>query len=516
MASSTLTVNGTSSRASSSTSELRQRYNAASRAFLVRDFASTASALQQGLQLAPTPTPEAWFTAVVNGQPIPADVDLRRRLEILQVTLLATVRSSASPAISSLSNLDPLLQLLPSRLIKALWDTLITPASPDAAAEKSDDSDAILPTPSAAFLHPSLAVALVLAALKLDEPRAARQVAEAWFGSVDAEVERVVWETAATLDLGEEFPLDAVGSGSGSSSGGAGGMSGSSILGAANSAAAPAGRSKADEAKKALVGGWLKLLDLLVLHVLPKLGEWEAAGDFVRLQGVENGGWVPDERVEAALHRLDDLQREEVHSAALRAERQKELDAARAGKKRDTRTNGRGSTGAVKSKARETSPATTSSSSGSSPGASPKKGRRGTGGSKGSTPSTSAGQTPRSSPPLAQNGASTGLGGLRSSLPSYLGGASSSSSNSSSSTTSPRPASPISSFISYLHYQYASDPLRILSVFVFLFAFSTWARRRLVSRRARGESGLGLASVLRVAVGKVGETVRMATKVTAL
>lgn len=50
--------------------------------------------------------------------------------------------------------------------------------------------------------------------------------------------------------------------------------------------------------KAKVLKSWVKALDLLTLHVLPRLGEWEAAGDFVRLQGVENGGWVPDERTE--------------------------------------------------------------------------------------------------------------------------------------------------------------------------------------------------------------------------
>lgn len=290
MSSTTTTINGT--KASSSTAELRQLYHTATRAFIERDFTRAASSLSEALRLAPSSSPDAWFDPVLHGRPLPATVDLRRRLDILRITLVATLRSSPTPAITGGPALAPLLALSPARLLKTLWTNLLAPTTALGASDDAETDDNILPTPLAAFLHPSLAVSLTLAALKLDQPNVARQIAEAWLGSVDAEVEKLVWETSTSegFNLRDEFPLDGVGSGSG------GGMSASGMLGTNGQDGARNG--KAEEARKAVVGGWLKLLDLLVLHVLPKLGEWEAAGDFVRLQGVENGGWVPDERVE--------------------------------------------------------------------------------------------------------------------------------------------------------------------------------------------------------------------------
>ncbi|GAA5898511.1 hypothetical protein JCM6882_007803 [Rhodosporidiobolus microsporus] len=516
MATATATINGTASRASSSTTELKQHYQAATRAFLVRDYPATASSLHNAFQLLPPARTRAWFDAIERGDPLQ---DLHRRLLILQVTFLATVRSAPvqppeGGRAGAVKDFAPLLDLPTSKLIKALWDSVLS--SPDAAAAEDEGaSDDILPTPSAAFLHPSLAVSLTLAALKLDSPRQARQIAEAWFGSVDGEVEKLVWDASQSgaFSVAEEFPLDGVGAG-----GASGGMSGSSILGQAGGAppARIGSSSKADEAKKALVGGWLKLLDLLVLHVLPKLGEWEAAGDFVRLQGVENGGWVPDDRVEAALRRLDELQREQAEAAAARIQRQKDLDAAKAEKKRASRSSASVDKG--KGKAREASPPTTASS-GSSSGGSPKKGASssssGARRSRSKSSSPTQGASPRTSPPAFSTST---FSGLRSSLSSYLARPSPSSS-SSTNAYPPAPApsrSPLSTFLAYLRYHYSTDPVRLLSIVAFGFAFVTWARRRVLTRRARGERGLGLGDLIRLVGGKVGETVGMATRVTAM
>ncbi|GAA5874637.1 hypothetical protein JCM8547_003944 [Rhodosporidiobolus lusitaniae] len=508
--SSTLTVNESRSKPSTTA---RQAYQSATRAFLERDYRQTALHLQLALDACPRPDQRQWFDSVVSGVP-EGDSLLRRKLETLHITFLATVRASPTPAIAAGEGLAPLLEQTPGKLVQSLWHSLLSSAEGPA----SEDAD-ILPTPLASFLHPSLALSLAFAALKLDEPRLARQAVEAWIGSVDAEVEKIVWETSERVrssggsSFEEEFPLDAVGS----SSGGANGMSGSGILGTAGTE-----KDKMKEARKAVVGGWLKLLDLLVLHILPQLGEWEAAGDFVRLQSVENGGWVPDERVEAALHRLTELQHDETLRITALAQRQRDLEAARAEKKRERepRRPSADSSSMSKGKARDTSPTTSSGSgSGSVPTTSPKKAARRSRGEK-----TSTSSTPKASPPLSSSPSSSthpttsGFGGLRSSLSSYLARPSSSSSQANGYPPSPTasPANPLASLISYLRHSYSADPLRVLSIVTFLFAFLTWARRRVLLRRARGERGLGLGEVLRLAAGKVGETVRMATKVTAL
>ncbi|BGP25796.1 hypothetical protein Rt10032_c06g2794 [Rhodotorula toruloides] len=471
--------------------ELRQRYNAATRAFLVRDYTATASTLHDALARCPRLPPSAWFDELRDaGVTLPLE-EIRRRLEILQITFLATVRSSPA-ALSPASNLTPLLDLPPAKLVKALWKNLIsTDRQAVPSVEVLDSEDDILPTPSAAYLHPSLAVSLALAALKLDEPRLARAIAEAWFGSVSEDVERMVWETSGTVDWeGGEFSLDGVG-----------GLGASSMLGAAD-------KQKPD-GRKQLVGPWLKLLDLVVLHVLPKLGEWEAAGDFVRLQGQENGGWVPDQRVEATLHRLAELQQEEVQLAAARVQRQKDLELA----KQKRASEARRSSDKGKERTRDSSSFRDPPSSGSSGPSSPTKASKQPR-SKSNSPRSS--NSPKPSPSLpysSSSSAPSSFAGMRDSLSSYL----------SHSPSPPAPShpprqrsSPLSSFVSYLRNHYSTDPVRLLSIICFIFAFMTWARRRMALRRARGQGRLGVLDAMRLAAAKVGETIGMATKITAL
>lgn len=280
----TAMVNGQKAT-SSSTAEARQLYHQATRAFLVRDYATAATCLHDGVSRLEHIEQDAWFRALeTGGSTQRAVIDLRRRLDILKVTLLATVRSSPA-ALSPAPSLTPLLELEPDKLVHALWSDLIGDSAPDADAE-------VVPTPAASHLHPSLAVSLALAALKLDSPKSARAVVEAWFGSVGEDVEVVVADFASngTVDwhAGLDFPLDQV----------AGGRAHQQDLSDSSTTLGQAPRSDQDAAVRALVGSWLRLLDLLVFHILPKLDEWDAAGDFVRLQGQENGGWVPDVRVE--------------------------------------------------------------------------------------------------------------------------------------------------------------------------------------------------------------------------
>ncbi|GAA5858789.1 hypothetical protein JCM1840_006557 [Sporobolomyces johnsonii] len=476
-----------------------RHYNAATRSFLVRDYSATASSLHDALSALPPVAPDTWFHALERAQPPSPEADLKRRLDILQITFLATVRASA-PALSPAPHLSSLLDLPPAALIKALWSSTLQSSASSSDPSASEPGE-ILPTPRAAFLHPSIAIALTLAALKLEEPRLARSVAEAWIGSAGDEVERVVWEASQAIDWANELLLDGVGAGGGY-------LSSSTVLG---------GKDKdKPEPRKALVNAWIKLLDLLVLHVLPKLGEWEAAGDFVRLQGVENGGWVPDERVEATLLRLTQLQREEAATAAFRMQRQQELEAAKAAAKRESRSSAK-DRDKGKGRAREGSPKSGGGSGGDSPTSSPGKrtprGRHSKNGKSAASPTSSP---PSRSPTLPP---ASGFAGLRSSLSSYLARPSPSSSFSTTSPTAAAPSSsmknPFSALAAYLRYHYSTDPVRLLSLICFFLALSTWMRRRFSARRARGGAGgLRLGDGIRLVLGKVAETVRMATKVT--
>lgn len=262
-------LSSTKSGGKSKLSQLKTHYRAATDAFLVRDYERTAISLDeaQSLLAVSTHKEDAWLTAVVEGREEP-ELDMARKLVILRITFLATVASSSPGSVESYpSSIHQILSLPSSALIPTLWHSLLP---------ESDASSDILATPSAAFLHPSLVVALSLGALKVDQPAQARSVIESWHASMSESVEAVVWEEGSKADWEMEYSLSGEG------------MSSSGIL---------SGPVKPG-ARRALLSSWVKAMDLQVLHVLPRLGEWEAAGDFVRLLGEENGGCMPDARVE--------------------------------------------------------------------------------------------------------------------------------------------------------------------------------------------------------------------------
>lgn len=244
---------------------IRTTYANAAHSFLLRDFPSTASHLSSVLSLLPPrPLPQSWLLNLQAGQE-DAEGELRRKIDILTITFLATLHSLPAPVTPYPPLISAFLSLPAPALIQTLWNGLL----------EGNEEGEILPTPKAAFVHPSIITALTLCALKLDEPRFARSVAESWFGSTSEQVEgyivSVIEGDGLDLAVGE-FGV---------------GMGGSMSI----------GRKKGG---RALVGCWLRLLDLLTLHVLPRLGEWEAGEDFVRLQSGENGGWLPDARVEVS------------------------------------------------------------------------------------------------------------------------------------------------------------------------------------------------------------------------
>lgn len=273
------------------TKALRTVYSAAAKAFLLRDYGSTANLLEDATTAAGKNAggkQEDWFRAIQQEEKATTttttttgatrlELELKRKVDILTITFLATVHSSAnsndpSGDFTPPESISSLLSLAPRPLLTTLWHSSLT----------SPSSGDILPTSHAAYLHPSIAIALALAALKLNEPRLARSITEAWFGSISTDVDQFLADQVAQLDSEEEvmgqFPVD-------------GGLGGSTLW---------LKKETSTKCGKALVGCWFRLLDLLVLHVLPKLGEWEAARDVVELQSRENGGWVPDARIQVS------------------------------------------------------------------------------------------------------------------------------------------------------------------------------------------------------------------------
>lgn len=136
-------------------------------------------------------------------------------------------------------------------LIEKLWKDLLLPYT--GAEGEGEDGGEIVATSRAREIHPSLATTLGLSAMKLGEVRLAKEVCESWFGSVGEEMEKKLLE---------------------------GGTEGK------------------------LMKSWIKLWELLVLHVLPQLEEWDAAGDWCLAQKPENGGWLDDALVEVRLFYL--------------------------------------------------------------------------------------------------------------------------------------------------------------------------------------------------------------------
>jgi len=251
-------------------------YAEGTRAFLSRDFVKTASCLHLARPKT-TRQSDEWFRLLQSREPNELElnaVGLEQRIAVLEITLLATAHATAQPAsLPWPAHFAALFALTPKQLLEAVWVNLF--------AEPASPPPAILASPAAGFVHPSLAATLVLAALKLGEPDSARALAEAWFGSVAGEVDDVIADAAGRADLGAEFPVA-----------GQGTIGSSQVL--------PKPGAKPDPAKQ-LLGAWVKLHDLLCLHVLPRLGEWEAAADAVNAQAVENGGFVPHGRVDVSL-----------------------------------------------------------------------------------------------------------------------------------------------------------------------------------------------------------------------
>lgn len=249
---------------SASLESLKRRYRTAAKAFVLTDYSTAAVALEPSR--APPVSPE-WLEAVERDSPS-ALLDVERKLAVLRITFLATVHATPAEVPATCPALAALVALPATQLVHTLWAELT------AAPPSTTDSD-IFATPLAAFLHPALVLALALAALKIDQARAARAAMEAWFGSVAEQVDRVIFDEVSSADFDwRDFGVDGEGGASMTAS------------------------TRDVDPKRALVGSWLRLYDLLTLHVLPSLGEWEAAADFARGQSVENGGWVPDERVE--------------------------------------------------------------------------------------------------------------------------------------------------------------------------------------------------------------------------
>ncbi|SCV73416.1 BQ2448_7342 [Microbotryum intermedium] len=501
------------SPSSAASASIKSYYRSATSAFLIRDYVHTSQSLHGAQQVLSSSAASAaapssdWVHTLATSNTIPPNVEWARKLTIFEITFLATCRSHPLPTLAPPgSALHPTHQYyidLPiDALIPTLWSGLVLQYP-----TRSSSTD-ILASPLASSVHPSLVVALALAALKLDQPRQARAALEAYLGSISEHLESVIEGAARSVDWATEFQLDETMSMSMSNhpahthnnTNTTNHMSSSGVL-----------RPHMD-ATRALLASWLKVVDLLSLHVLPRLGQWEAAGDFIRLQSVENAGWIGDIRLDVT------LQREEIEQSASREQRiraQKEAVATAAASavameqqqaaNRRARANGKGKARATTNEGSSKPPHgerhSSDLSSNGSPGS--KSSHHGHGRhSNGSRPAT-----------YDPHASETGFAAMRSSLTSYLSQSVPSTSSSASSSVFSSNRSLSTALLESLK---GYDPVRLLSTVCVAFALMMWVRRTTARRRADGKSGLGVVEGLWTVAGKLGEVVKMGTKVTQL
>lgn len=293
-------------QSSSPVATAKRLYRDAARAFLVRDFALASRALahaREALTSSSSITGHEWLELVRDSntqqqqqRKEDVTVELWRKLAILRITLTATVLADEQQHVSSSANLHEdvsrLAALGPQQAVVALW--LDAAHGSGIAVGSSAARDEIVADEQCALVHPTIAIALALAAVKLGELRLAARVAEAWLGAIDPAVEQaLVRRTTASAQTEERLGASDMLASSAASLD----PNSISLSNSEDSTAKPGGSTATS-----IVKAWYRLHDIYALHVLPRLGEWDAAVDFVKLQGVENGGWVSQARVTVRAH----------------------------------------------------------------------------------------------------------------------------------------------------------------------------------------------------------------------
>ena len=207
---------------------LRSLYQRAARLFLQRNAVQTQSLIDRAFEIIHPPP-----TAGQDGL-----ASQRKKWDILRITLETTLYTSPgllpdepspspithgiTPSTSGQAQLRSNLLLSPPSLLATMHTRSLRLFTPPSQK------------PSPAFLPPQILVSLVLAALKLDCPQVGRGMVEEWLARRSVET---------------DAPMSA------------------------NSMP----ESSKDE-------GYAKVLDVYCLHVLPRLGEWEYANEFLRYE----------------------------------------------------------------------------------------------------------------------------------------------------------------------------------------------------------------------------------------
>jgi hypothetical protein len=223
-------------------------YAPAARAFVRKDFALTHTLMEAALVILLQHPPVVSIGMNTSGHDSLST--LRRKWDLLRITLETTAYTSLSPQSSSLSkavesshsssvanSLQPILSLEPNALVQSLHSRSEQLHSPKGYR------------PSPLYIPASILSALVFAALKLDCAGSARNLVEAWLA----------------------FRRDAMDA---------------KELGSAPVNVGPQGPSSLDvfELVDLSSEGYEKVLDVYCLQVLPRLGEWDYAMEFLKYE----------------------------------------------------------------------------------------------------------------------------------------------------------------------------------------------------------------------------------------
>lgn len=211
-----------SSSPNTTAATLRSLYPRAARALLHRDIALTQHLISLAFAIIQPPSPS---------KPLPDSLDTqRRKWDILRITFDTTFYASPPPPSVTLPDtLRSQTLLSPQSLVSNLHERsvkLFTPYSPQHTSKQAPNGYQITdksPIPNSAYLPAQILSALVFASLKLDCPDVGRGMIEDW--------------------LARRYQVPHI---------------------------------------QNDIEGYVKSLEVYCLHVLPRLGEWEYAKDFLK------------------------------------------------------------------------------------------------------------------------------------------------------------------------------------------------------------------------------------------
>ncbi|GAA95215.1 uncharacterized protein L969DRAFT_92521 [Mixia osmundae IAM 14324] len=486
---------------------LRSLYRSAAQAFVLKDHAVTLDALTEAYVIlddaSASPVGSQDWTAAH-----------RRKFEILRITFLATLladvlNSDASlpGSVSAHAWIKPLYALVTAKgktavrttpdkneqadkIVYALYSHALATFSPSHTRDTLDTSMPIA-TADVGAVPPSVIVATSLGALKLNAPLAARNIIEAWLGSLTPALEAQLERTNLQVEADHESLQTSVLS-----------PSSSMTLPASASQSSLSASISIDEDARASLVSFERILEVFSLAVLPRLNQWDEAEEFVRLAARANGGLLRQAKVDTLLDELQSLRSNK--AAEWEDQRRRELQLAEEARQR-RRDEEQAAEKQRAAAARKTE----------------KQARKN---DKRAESSSQSDPSKPSEPPLEEEGqpVATGFTSMRNRLSGFM--------RQSNQQEAAVQTGTLRYFLQHYLGAFAmNDPLRILSATLFLFSVAAWLRRRmtpgfasrqsssLAASRARNMlTDTRQSSIFAVAARKLIDTVKMGTSVSTL